>query len=72
MEDLLLKQIYGTDGEELGLVTTNMTEKELKEAVRKIDADDEYNMDCFEKFEEYANTLDKSCTRVYVDGTVNL
>jgi len=72
MNNLKLLQVYDEESVELGLVSTDMTEGELKQAIVAIDPDNQFGMDYFEKFEEYASEINKNCTRFYIDGTVNL
>lgn len=67
-----LLQIIDEDGSDLGLVQTDMIESELKKALEVIDPSDEHGMSEFEKFEEHADDIGKSCTRFYIDGVINL
>jgi len=65
-----LVQILDKDGEQLGLVETDLTDTELKRANVIVDADEEDGLDLFEKFEYFANSIgrDAKCVRVYVDN----
>lgn len=69
---LQLLQVYNTENEEIGLVSTDLTEEELKQSILQIDPDDLHSMDYFEKFEAYAELINKRCTRFFIDGVINI
>jgi len=65
-----LVQILNEDGEQLGLVETDLTDSELQKAVDIID--DAFDM--FDKFEMYAVNIGRpaTCKRVFVEElTIN-
>ncbi len=67
-------QIQDRDGNEIGLIKTNMKDKELKESFEKIrDPEGIFEISCFERFEEYASELEgRFCDRFYIDDIMEV